>query len=202
MIKALFACLALSLSPLPTLAACVTADSLTTGVIFTRMDGRTGLAKRTVNSVLVDYDTGKTEWDDRREGSFGIYESSITQYFSDEMLVGSGSTDIEWSFGNKPPRPEAGTSFKTNLRGTWTEYDSTEKGYSKGTYAVRVEYRFLEEKEVKLSGCTYTIIPVEATFSGKGPTKTQRWVYFKDLYFGLETTLNGDKRGLTMMKPL
>ena len=194
---ALVACLALS----PALAAadCLTADSVTSGVVFKRADGRSGRVVAKDGGIFVDYATGKGMWTDQRQTQLGIYELSSTTFFSDEALIGSGDTTQTWKFRGKPPEPQAGESWKTRITDYTVISNSSEQGYEDWSGKFDAVYAFLSEKEVELSGCTYRVVPVEATFLGENGGFSQRWLYFPDLGFGLETKRNGDGNGLTAL---
>lgn len=61
-------------------------------------------------------------------------------------------------------------------------------------------FAFLPETTAKLSGCTYRMIPGEAVFTGPDKSRSQRFVFFPDLGFGLETKRDGAANGLVAMK--
>lgn len=195
---ALFACLALT----PSIAAadCLTADSVTSGVSFTRADGRVGRVVAKDGGIFVDYAAGKGLWTDERQTLLGIYETRSVTYFSDEALIGSGDTSQTWDFRGKPPVPQAGESWKTRIKEYSVTSNSSEQGYADWSGKFDAVYSFLPEQEVKLSGCTYRVVPVEATFLGETGGFSQRWLYFPDLGFGLETKRNGEGNGLTALR--
>ena len=70
-----------------------------------------------------------------------------------------------------------------------------------------VSYSYLAESTATLSGCSYRILPVEATFINAETDLTRRFIYFPDLGFGLETRVidrKGDasrELGLTSLTP-
>lgn len=197
----------------PAAARCLTAEDARAGIRFTRADGSTGLVMAQGGGLLIDYDTGPTLWDDRRQTRFGIYETETTEYFSHEALVGSGTTTTRWSSARAPARPTPGQVFKTKLTGNWRQEDGTEKGFSTGRWQIDATYRVLPEESAVLSGCSYRILPVEATFTGRGIGQVpgsgklgskpgfQRWIYFPDLGIGIETRQDGRRRGLTSLTP-
>jgi hypothetical protein len=184
-------------------APCLTADSLASGILFKRQDGRTGLAKAVPTGVRIDYEISKSSYRvDQRATRLGIYELKTEWEPSDEMIVGSGTLETTRKFETKGPVPEPGGSYRVTVREEWYQADGTEKGYDKGRTTVTMQYSFLEAREVKLSGCTYTAIPVEATTKEDGAViRRQRWVYFPDLGFGLETVRDGAQNGLVAMTP-
>ncbi len=190
----------LALSPLAAAADCLTADSLTTGIVFKRADGRSGLAIARDGGVFIDYSTGPGTYTDERQTSMGIYETRQTLYLSDEQLIGDGDTVIDWTFRKAPPVPQPYESWKAKVATYVISYNSSEIGYNESKGKLEVVYEFGERREVKLSGCTYAAMTVEATFIGDTSGGTQRWIWFPDLGFGLETQRNGTAKGLTMMK--
>lgn len=203
-------CFALLLSS-PALADCVTKDDLAVGVTFKRQDGRAGEIVSTGGKGYdIKYATEKTsEWQDDRDALMGIYESSWSWYPSDEMIVGSGPGGYyTFKIAGKPPVPEPGTSWKTTVKITDSQDNGSENGAQVTKHSVKAVYSFQPTKEAKLSGCTYTILPVEATFIGEDTHKTRRYIYFPDLGFGLETRFtdhsSGEDRklGLTAMTPM
>lgn len=199
----------LGLAAAPAGARCVTADDLATGVSFKRQDGRSGLAKQKGGEVDINYATApKSEWEDHRRGEFGIYENYWFSYPSEELVIGQGpGGTFDYKLQGKPPVPVAGQSWASQVAVTVSTNNGSENGDSEQKFTLDVTYRFLETKQVKLSGCTYTILPVEATFTGEGADFTRRWLYFPDLGFGLETRLTDrntnvdDKMGLTALTP-
>ncbi len=191
--------LALFVSALPGLAAarCVTAEDLATGITFKRQDGRGGLVSGTPQSVKIDYAApAKGSWTDKRTAQRGIYETAQDYFPSDVPYVGGGpGGDFTYSLSGKPPVPTAGKTWKTRVKVTMTKDYGTEAGPQKTYGALDAVYSFQPITEAKLSGCTYRIQPVEATFTNAINHYTQRWIYFPDLGFGLETRVTDHKAG-------
>ncbi len=202
-------CLALLALPGLANARCVTADDLATGITFKRNDGRPGIAISEGGGVFIDYASpATTDWQDQRSTDRGIYEKNWAWTPSDEMVVGLGpGGGYRFTIKGKPPEPTAGNTWKTSIKVRASFPDGTESGGQVLTYTVQAIYSFQAIKEAKLSGCTYRIQPVEATFTGKTLHQTRRWIYFPDLGFGLETRFtdhsSGEDRqlGLTALKP-
>ena len=206
----LTALFALSLMASPALADCVTKDDLAVGVAFKRQDGRKGEIVSTGKGFAIKYAAdSKTAWQDDRDSLMGIYDTTWSWTPTDEYYVGGGPGGYySFKFSGKPPVPEAGGSWKTNVSVMETQDNGTENGPETFRYTLKVTYSFQDTKEAKLSGCTYTIQPVEATFTGKNTHLTRRWIYFPDLGFGLETRVTdhqgGEDRklGLTALTPM
>lgn len=197
---ALTACLLLT--AMPAAADCVTANDLSKGVVFARADGHKGRVIAKGDGVFVDYAAGAPVWSDNRQTLLGIYELSSTHYrVEDPNMVGGGSTDTVQSFRGKPPVPVAGQGWSGVVKAHVRQNNSSESGGYDYDDRFKVSYAFLAERTVKLSGCSYKAIPVEANFVGKDNSHTQRWLYFPDLGFGLETRENGVDNGLTALKP-
>jgi len=184
---------------LPTLAGadCVTPDDLATGIAFKRQDGRTGLAKSDGTGVTIDYATSQTsDWTDLRKTDRGIYEKTWAYMPSDAMFVGPGpGGGYAYSLQGKPPDPTAGTIWKTRVKVSASNDDGTESGGKTARYSLQATYSYQAVKEAKLSGCTYRVQPVEATFTSPGHHETRRWIYFPDLGFGLETRFTDHTTG-------
>jgi hypothetical protein len=206
----LTALFALMLTATPALADCVTKDDLAKGVSFKRQDGRLGVVKSEGKSLAINYAANsQTAWQDERNSLMGIYDTTWAWTPTDEYYVGGGpGGGYSFKFSGKPPVPEAGSSWKSTISVTETQDNGTENGPEEFTYKLKVTYSYQDTKEAKLSGCTYTIQPVEATFTGKNTHLTRRWIYFPDLGFGLETRVTdhqgGDDRklGLTALTPM
>lgn len=206
-----FPLFALFVLSLPTLSAadCVTADDLATGISFTRQDGRSGLVQSDGKTIVVDYAVNsQTAWHDWRRTVYGVYDIGWGWTPTDDYYVGGGpGGSYDYKFARKPPVPEANDGWTTTVRVTETQDNGTEFGPEKSRYSYDVSYSFQEPKQVKLSGCPYTVLPVEATFTGSHGHYSRRWVYFPDLGFGLETRQTdhrtGETRtlGLTAMTP-
>jgi len=206
-----FAFLSLLLLALPGSAAarCVTAQDLATGITFKRQDGRSGTAVADGPTIKVNYAAGsKTAWEDDRQTRMGIYELTWSWTPTDEYYVGGGpGGDFSYKLSGKPPLPKPGTSWKTRISVLQTQDIGIESGPIKTRYSYDVIYSFQDTAQAKLSGCSYTILPVEATFTGSGTHFTRRWIYFPDLGFGLETRMTDHttgqdrKLGLTALQP-
>lgn len=200
----LFAALVATTPLAPTMvqaAECLTAESIDKGVVFTRKDKRTGVAIRRGKVISIDYAAGKGIWTDERATTYGVYESKITEFFEDEPTVGGGDTVITQTFKGKPPEPKGGEGWTTVMKTAAISYNSSEVGYYEWKARHKVTYVFLPENNVKLSGCTYRVVPVEAAFvEDDGSGYKRRWLYFPDLGFGLETKRGDDGNGLTSMK--
>jgi len=184
-------CLALILLTLPTLATadCVTPEDLVTGIAFKRQDGRSGTAIAEGKAVLIDYAVAsKTAWHDQRRTTIGIYDLDWSWTPTDEYYVGGGpGGSYTYRFAGRPPVPTPGTSWKTTVSVKESQDIGIRSGPVVTRYSYDVTYSFQDTAEAKLSGCTYTIQPVEATFTGQNGHYSRRWIYFPDLRFGLET---------------
>lgn len=206
----LTAILALCLAAPPALADCVTPDSLPRGVSFKRQDGHKGTIHFDSKDFAINYAAdSKTAWEDERDSHLGIYDTAWTWTPTDEYVVGGGPGGYySFKFSGKPPVPEVGQTWKSTISVAETQDNGTESGPETYSYKLKVTYSFQDTREAKLSGCTYTIQPVEATFTGKNTHLTRRWIYFPDLGFGLETRVTdhqgGDDRklGLTALTPM
>lgn len=199
--------LILLLTTSPVAAECVTAANLTTGITFKRQDGRSGWAQSNGAVVEIDYATDPgNDWGDYREGRLGIYESKWSWYPSDEAVMGLGpGAGYDYKLAGKPPMPSAGMRWQSKVKVTASTDNGGEGGVERQSYTLKVSYTALAAKSVKLSGCTYTILPIEAHFTSDHTDLTRRWLYFPDLGFGLETRvidhLTGEDRklGLTTL---
>lgn len=188
-------------APMALAAECLNGASVDKGVVFTRKDKRTGIVTRRGDTVFIDYSTNKGYWTDERETRFGVYEIKITEFFSDEESIGGGDDVLVQTFKGKAPEPKGGTGWNTTVRKHVTSYNSSEVGFQESKRRYKVTYVYLPENNVKLSGCTYRVIPVEAAFvEADGSGFKRRWLYFPDLGFGLETKRGDDGNGLTSMK--
>lgn len=182
----------LVLAPLSALAACLGKTSIDNGVVFTRADGRHGHAIRQAGGIFIDYDTGPGPWTDTRQTRLGIYEMSLSLYPQDDPdAVGGGPADTTRTFRGKLPEPVVGGVWSGNVKEKgWQNNSSQTGGYAFENRYV-ANFAFLPEISGKLSGCTYRAIPVEAQFTATTGSFTQRWLYFPDLGFGLETKRDG-----------
>jgi hypothetical protein len=206
----LTALFALLLTATPALADCVTKADLAVGVAFKRQDGRKGEIVATGKGFAIKYAAdSKTAWQDDRDSLMGIYDTTWAWTPTDEYYVGGGPGGYySFKYSGKPPVPEAGEAWKTTVNVSETQDNGTENGPETFHYKLKVTYSFQDTKEARLSGCTYTVQPVEATFTGKNTHLTRRWIYFPDLGFGLETRVTdhqgGEDRklGLTALTPM
>jgi hypothetical protein len=180
----------------------VTQGDLTKGVLFTRKDGTTGQITAKGKALQVEYVTNRKGWHDSRTTRLGIFETHFSSWLSDAVLVGSAPPVFDWSFSPSPPVPRPGVTWHTGIRQTETDVgygtEMVELVSRRGSN-IEATFTYLAEAEAKLSGCTYRILPVEATFKGRDSTFTRRWIYFPDLGFGLETRRDGVGNGLTAL---
>lgn len=193
---------------LPAHAECVTPESLAKGVAFKREDGHTGIIRAAGKMFEIDYASNSNGiWRDKRLSRLGIYDTEWQSTPTNDNYVGGGpGGDFSFRFSGKPPLPQAGTTWSTTV----SERKSLEAGLQSGPVISRTSYKvtysFMAAKTAKLSGCSYTIQPVEATFTNKNTDLTRRFIYFPDLGFGLETRVigrHGDasrELGLTSLK--
>ena len=203
--------LCLGLGALPLLAAPAVAGGAcqpvdpAKGISFKRQDGMRGLVRREGDGTMViDYVTNKGDWLDRRRSKMGIYELGRELNESEYPVLGSAPPEWVWTFPGKLPEPEAGKSWSGKVRETLIQisYGEEMKPYRSETKSRwQAKYRFLERKEVKISGCSYLILPVEAEFVGGAAKRSQRWVYFEREGFGIETRANGKDNGIVAMTP-
>lgn len=198
--------LALCLAALPTvtLAECLTADSAAKGVVFKRQDGSNGRLQTDGNTIVIDYVTGREAWEDERTTTYGIYETRRYLNENEGYLVGSSPPLWTWKFSPKVVVPKAGDGWAGKVKQvirSVTYGDEMKEFVSEQKATYKASYTFQAEKSVKLSGCTYRMIPVEAIFTAPGDSRSQRWVFFPDLGFGLETKRDGAANGLVAMKP-
>lgn len=189
-------------------ARCVEAGDLRAGITFKRQDGRLGLVRsgKDRGVVVVDYDSASGVSRDMRRSLWGVYETRTT------LQGKGGETVISWKFEPRPQEPQAGGGWAGTVRegrrgaGEALQlpgFGALEKdeldAVRKGARVLRVSYSFLPERVVKLSGCRYRVVPVEAVFAGAGQGFSRRWVYFTDLGFGLETRRDGDANGIVAL---
>ncbi len=196
------ALLLLCLMALPAEAECVTADNLAKGISFTRQDGHKGRITSQGGALLVEYVIDRQAWTDARVARFGIYEQHFAPWLSDDIIVGGDPPQFDWVFSPPPPAPRPGMTWHTGIWQTETDvgYGSQMvKIVSHKESGIEATFTYKAEAKAKLSGCTYRIQPVEASFKGLDSTFTRRWIYFPDLGFGLETVRDGKKNGLTSL---
>lgn len=196
--------LSLGLTATAATAECLTANSIDKGVVFKRQTGDVGFVVRKGNAVHIDYVTNRPSVQDERVAAFGIYETQHDYYPWGPDMVGAGTVSTETTYAKRGPEPAPGLAYQTGWRTKVTDHAPVENGpivtRGKGT----VTFLYQEVKEVKLSGCTYRAMGVEATIQSPDGWTKQRWVYFTDLGFGLETrvtTATDDyKRGLVELR--
>lgn len=183
----------------PAEAACNFPD-LSKGVSFKRQDGSRGLARRESDgTVVIDYVTNRGFWTDRRRVKNGIFEVSRIVEESEEPVVGSSAPEYTWTYSPKLIKPEDGAAWSGKVKEVVEVTISDEKGTVQRTKSRwSASYRVFEPREVKLSGCTYSALSVEALWSGSG-TISLRWVYFPQLGLALETKRNGKSNGLVAL---
>lgn len=188
----------------PGLAAQCRALDLVQGVKFTRQDGSKGRAwQESDGRVRIDYVTNRGAAFDLRRVKDGVFEVELVVELSEEPVVGASAPTYRWTFGRSTHVPEPGQGWSGTVRET-REVTVSDENATVLRQKTRwtATYAFLEEREVKLSGCTYTTIGVEATSVGKGGTHSLRSVYFTDLGLALETDRDGAADGIVAMGPV
>lgn len=186
----------------PAHAACQRAD-LDKGITFRRKDGSRGLARREGDgSVVIDYVTNRGEWLDRRRVTHGVFEIARIVQESELPVVGASAPDYRWTFSPKPIWPEDGATWSGKVKEVVEVTISDENGtVERERRNWTASFRCFEPRDVELSGCSYRALTVEAAFTGKGGSRSQRWVYFPELGLGIETRRDGVSNGLTAMGP-
>ena len=199
------ACILVLLAPAAQ-ARCVTAADLALGVAFTRADHRAGMVVSAGDALTIDYATSHTSaWTDARSSLMGVFDLAADFHFNDAPTVGGGSPRFVWTFRKHPPVPTPGTAFTTTVRQVRSEDIGTQFPKPDDVVSYTATYTFLDAKAVTISGCPYTVIPVEAAFAPINAT--QRWLYFPDLGFGIETRTRGfdhetpHNNGITALEP-
>lgn len=181
-------------------AACVTPQDLVAGISFARKDGHSGTIRQAGGDLLIDYAAEDGVRVDTRRTRLGIYELQSDLLPIDEIEPGTNVTGTARKFRGDLAMPVAGGTTELSIRETRTDYAPGPDGSQKTRLRLNVTYRFLETAVTEIGGCRYTVLPVEAEFSGDYHQK-QRWIYFPDLGFGLETGRDGSKNGLTRLIP-
>lgn len=182
----------------PATADCLTGASLDTGVIFTREGGRTGSAARgDRDTVRIDYAVGDKSRVDRVEAKWGIYTLKASDWMGTPGLVGGdGVTVSTFRRSGRMAEPQPGKVWKTRPHVSSVTETTTAEGSRKSKEDYQVTYSFQDIRDVTLSGCSYRMLPVEATFIGDTAHFTRRWAYFPDLGFGLETRYTDHRTGV------
>ncbi len=196
--------LCLLLFPLAAEARCLDTGSIDRGVVFKRQTGATGFAVRKGDKIQIDYVTNKPSVEDQRVARFGIYETRTDDYPWGPDMVGVGTVVTETTYARKGPEPKPGLAYQTRWRAKISDHMPVENGPIVSRESGSSTFLFQDVKEVKLSGCTYRAMGVEATIQGPGGWTKQRWIYFPDLGFGLETRVttatDDHKLGLVEMR--
>lgn len=186
----------------PAAAACSMAD-LAKGISFKRQDGSRGLARREGDgSVVIDYVTNRGSWTDYRRVKNGVFETSRIVEESEEPMVGASAPTYSWSYSPKVITPEDGRVWTGKVKETVEVTISDEAGtVQRQKRRWTASYTCSDPRVVTLSGCSYDALTVEASFVGEAGSRSQRWVYFPTLGFGLETVRDGKANGIVAMGP-
>ncbi|MBL4929910.1 hypothetical protein [Fuscibacter oryzae] len=194
---------ALLLLPRAALAATCKPLDLAKGIAFRRQDGSTGLARREADGwVTIDYVTNRGAWIDQRRVKNGVFEVQRIVEESEEPMVGASAPTFTWSHSPKIITPEDGATWAGTVKEEVEVTISDEAATVERTRAKwKAQYRCFDPREVKLSGCFYLALSVEASFTGKGSSRSLRWVYFPQLGLGLETVRDGKENGITALTP-
>lgn len=180
-----------ALLALPADAGCLTAGSIDQGVVFRRADGHRGSAIRKDGHIYIDYAAEAGVRIDLRQTRFGIYETAMTQLFIDEAAMGAGTEMFAQRFAGKLAEPVAGGGWRGKVK---VRFDADNPSVVEPLAQDRVwdaDFSFLPEFSGTLSGCSYRVIPVEVRFRTASRVFDQRFVYFPELGFGLESKREG-----------
>jgi hypothetical protein len=184
-------------------ARCVAAGDLANGVIFAREGAFAGRIEARDGGVFIDYNTSAKGAGDQRQTLFGIYEEQTDTTPPPGDVGTYGQTDVQ-GFRGAPPEPVAGADWETRIKrrsdgGGAVVPDAPDPEVTR----FKARYAFLPEMAVQISGCPYRVIPVEAVFDRPEGAKGQRWLYFADLGFGIETIPLGRqvRQGIAVLKP-
>lgn len=181
----------MALLALPADALCLTAQSIDRGVVFRRADGHSGSAIRKDGQIFIDYAAEDGVRIDLRQTRFGIYETAMTQLFKDAPVMGAGTGLFAQRFVGKLAEPVAGGGWRGEVEVQFdADNPSVVESLAQG-WVWGAEFSFLPEFSGTLSGCTYRVIPVEVRFRTASRVFDQRFVYFPELGFGLESKRDG-----------
>lgn len=181
----------MALLALPADAGCLTAASIDQGVVFRRADGHSGSAIRKDGRIFIDYAAEDGVRIDLRQTRLGIYETAMTQLFIDEAAMGAGTEMFAQRFAGKLAEPVAGGGWRGKVEVQFdADNPSVVESLAQG-WVWDAEFSFLPEFSGTLSGCAYRVIPVEVRFRTASRVFDQRFVYFPQLGFGLESKRDG-----------
>ncbi len=172
-------------------------------MVFKRQDGSHGRLQSVGDKIVIGYVTGRDPWEDERTTLVGVYEQARDLNENEGDLVGSSPPSWEWKFSPKVTVPQAGDGWAGTVKDVVQNvtYGAAMKAnVPRFKTSYKANLAFLPETTAKLSGCTYRMIPGEAVFTGPDKSRSQRFVFFPDLGFGLETKRDGAANGLVAMK--
>lgn len=193
--------LVLALWPLPALA-CVTAEDAVRGVTFTRADGHVGQLTVSGDETVIDYDTGREGPVDARHATFGVFETSRVLQEGLGIVVGSAPPYFTWKYAPRPKAVTPGGGWSGTIRGMRDDVgygDQMMEMHNRIRWMAKATFAYLPTQEVRISGCPYEVVPVEAVFEGD-QRASQRWLWFPALGFAIETIRDGKRNGITAMK--
>jgi hypothetical protein len=189
-------------------AQCITPDVLDQGVAYTLADGEVGSVKRIEGGAIqINYRTADRTTSGRDVLRLGLYpvETSYSSAPADVIGVWSG-LEVEIGYTGRFPEPRPGRAWETNLRFTSVSNDHSGVPRTNRDRATAT-YRFLEAQQVELSGCSYRMIPVEATILYDSRSEIVRTAYFPDLGYGIVTQVTNlgtgavSSNGIAAMRP-
>ena len=192
----------MALLALPAEAGCLTADSIDQGVVFRRADGHSGVAIRKDGQILIDYAAEDGVRIDQRQTRLGIYETAMTQLFIDEAAMGAGTEMFAQRFAGKLAEPVVGGGWQGEVEVRFDADNPSVVNSLAQDWIYQADFSFLPEFSGKLSGCSYRIIPVEVRFRTASRVFDQRFVYFPELGFGLESKRDGVTNKVMSLKAL
>jgi hypothetical protein len=178
-------------------AACLNRASLDSGILFGRSDGSRGLAVALGEGrVRIDYALGRADRVDLVEADWGIYTRESLQWSGPAGTPGTpGAIETAFRRTGSPPEPAPGAIWKTRLTTTAVTGATETQPRSRSRARFEVTYSFQDLREAVLDGCSYRMIPVEATFVGESAHFSYRWAYFPDLGFGVQTRYADHRAG-------
>ncbi|MCF1708463.1 hypothetical protein L0V05_06500 [Tabrizicola sp. J26] len=185
------ACLVL---PVAAQADCVTLYDMThmPGATLTTQQGsveigRWGTTDHTMREGKAIYQDKAGKTDHWRVFRGGVFETEEYWNYEDPKTGALMLVDLQRKFSGRLPKIEPGKSWETMATDRISVHNKLTGEDTKTTEKLTVTYSFLPAKQVKISGCSYETIPVEATLAGDQTRLTRRFIYFPALEAGIVT---------------
>ena len=158
--------------PFGALACPTGADLDSVGIVFT-VDGEPEVHSRAPNGfIVIDTAPDETGTSGRQVLAHGVHVLHLSDWLEGSLVEGS-----VWRFSFAEPVLSLPTPTPDKV---WTVESTAFEGFFDGTVEV-ITHTWGPSEPYKIGGCSYSVIPVQATYDGDNYDHVEDLLYFPDL---------------------